>query len=211
MSSPAPTTTAATEAPPEPTADPTTDGPQVIDAGAVTVETPQTVTGTGPATIEFSVGKMNPVFEFTCADCADAVDVTLADPNVIMWRTTGPVDGAWLSRPFGAMPASNTISVEVNGTWSMTISDASTLPTSSGPQSGHGPAVITLDQPATQLEVTFTPLDETDILDIYVYGTTTDRESLRDFMTESTTETFDVALPGTVMILAAGDWTITPR
>lgn len=212
-SSPAPTTSATTEAPPSP--DPTPDtpeGPPLIKAGDVTRETAQTVTGTGPATVEFSLGKMSPMYSFTCADCTDAVNVDLTEPHVYMWRTTGPVDGRWLSRPVGGASGPNTVGIDANGTWTLTIADVSTLAPTSGPQSGHGPAVLKLDQAATQLDVTFAAQGPNDFLDLWIYDATTDRETTREFMTgDQTTATVDVTLPGTVFISAGGDWTITPR
>lgn len=213
-STPAPPTSDATEGPatPSPTTDPTPEGPTSIDAGTVTADSPATVTGTGPATVEFTLDKVDPVVEFSCADCTDTVDVTLAEPAISLWRTTGPVDGAWLSRPFSAMPPTSSLEIDVDGTWTLSISSIDSLPTTTGPQSGHGPGVAKLDQAATQLDVTFTPRNEADLLNLVVYDAVTGRETAREVMSSTTlSATVDATLPGTVLVLAEGDWTITPR
>lgn len=196
----------------EPTDAPVPDGPPVFEAGTATPTEAKTVTGTGPATINFSIEPMFPVWQFTCADCTGevAVDLTVAEPAKPMWRTTGPIDGAWLSAPGGAIAKPNSIDVDANGTWTMTIADVSTLPTTSGPQSGHGPAVLKFDQTATQLDYTFTPYDEWDFAAIHAYDDLS-RETAAESIHGTTSGTLDVTLPATVFIRTDGDWTITPR
>ena len=214
VSSSAATTTAPAEPSPttEPTTEPTPDGPPVFEAGTATPTEAKTVTGTGPATINFSIEPMFPVWQFTCADCTGevAVDLLAAEPHVPMWRTTGPVDGAWLSAPGGGITKPNSIGVEANGTWTLTIADVSTLPTTSGPHSGHGPAVLKFDKTATQLDYTFTPYDEWDIAIIFAYNDLGHSIALEPIH-GTTSGTVDIPLPAMVFVDADGDWTITPR
>lgn len=213
VSSPATTVTAApTTDAAEPTTAPTADGPQILEAGTASVGTPRTVTGTGPATVNFSTEPMNLVFQFSCADCTDYIDVTLDDPWVDLWQTNGPVDGAWLTRPIGAIAKPNSVLVNVDGTWTLTIADAASLPAVTGPQSGRGSAVLTFDEPFTQLDVTFAPFDATDRIDIFVYDAVTSYETFHESrLFDPITETFTVTLPGMVFIRTDGDWTVTPR
>lgn len=209
-SSPAETTTSSTEPTPEPTPEPSPDGPQVFDAGTASPGNPKTVTGTGPASINFSIEPMAVVYQFTCGDCTGPVDVNLADPAMPMWRATGPVDGAWKSSPSGPIATSNTIDVDVDGTWTMTITENNALSPTSGPQSGHGSGVIFLDQAATQLDYTFTAFDEKDNAAIFAYNDLT-HETAAEWIGGTTSGTLDITLPAIIFVDADGDWTITPR
>lgn len=183
--------------------------PDTVDAGTVASGVSASASATGPSNVAFHTeGAFAVVIELDCSACTGTATVTAPGRMSPFGRATAPLKGSFLTAVMRDDAPDQTVIVDAQGPWSVTMRSWNDIPSVSGAQSGTGPAVLFLGDDVPHVSVDFTPANADDSFSGRVF-TTSDQPKIFG-NTEAFAEQFDVDLPGVMAIQTNGTWTVTP-
>lgn len=199
---------------PEPTPEPAppTTYPK-LDAGAVAPKKPATLSGFGNTEVSYArAGDILTAYQFDCPDCQKKMRLydRAQDQQLISFETA-PFSDSWLlDRPVRAQPLTNSVVIEADGHWTMTLRHAADLPVAKDVEAGQGQAMANVPNGQPR-ELDFAPYDEDDALNYYVVDLR-DGSNSRLGCTEGGTVSIDnKGGPYVLLISTYGDWTLRRR
>ncbi|WP_420365249.1 hypothetical protein AAEP80_17065 [Curtobacterium sp. L3-7] len=183
--------------------------PDTVDAGTVSGGVSATASGTGSSNVAFHAdGDFAVVVELDCSSCTGTATVTAPGRMSPFGRATAPLRGSFLTGVLQSDSPDQTIIVEADGPWTVTLRSWNDLPYVSGSQSGSGPAVLFFSDDVSHVTVDYRPSGPDDSFSGRVFTTSANPQLFGN--TGAFTESFDVDLPGVMAIQTNGTWTVTP-
>lgn len=183
--------------------------PDTVDAGTVAAGVAATASATGPSNVAFHTeGEFAVVVQLDCSACTGTATVTAAGRMSPFGRATAPLTGAFLTAVFKDDSPDQTIIVDADGPWSVTLRSWNDLPLVTGSQHGTGPAVLFLADDVPHLVVDYRPSGPDDTFSGRVFTTAGTPQLFGD--SGAFSRSFDVDLPGVMAIQTNGTWTVTP-
>ena len=183
--------------------------PDTVDAGTVADGVSASASATGPSNVAFHTeGQFAVVIELDCSACTGTATVTAPGRMSPFGRATAPLTGSFLTAVLRDDAPDQTVIVDAQGPWSVTMRSWNDLPTVSGAQSGTGPAVLFFQDDVSHLAVDFRPASAEDSFNGRAFTTSDDTQVFGD--SGAFAKQFDVDLPGVLAIQTNGTWTVTP-
>jgi hypothetical protein len=183
--------------------------PDTVDAGTVAAGVSATASATGPSNVAFHTeGQFAVVIELDCSACTGTATVTAPGRMSPFGRASAPLRGSFLTAVFRDDAPDQTVIVDAQGPWSVTMRSWNDLPTVAGAQSGTGPVVLFFQDDVSHLAVDFRPADADDSFNGRAFTTSDDTQVFGD--SGAFAKQFDVDLPGVLAIQTNGTWTVTP-
>jgi hypothetical protein len=190
---------------------------QTLDAGTVTTGAPVTLSGEGPAVVDFvRGGDFGVVARLDCSTCSGAVEMRDTAEQRVWGSGEAPLTGSYLVDLHADAEAARSLVLDAEGPWSVELSSWEDLPVVTGPQQGTGAAVLRLGDEARGVQLGFTPAGPDDrLVGRAVQDSdlaSPDAAGVLSFGSDSAVEQVPVqlALPGLVALSTAGSWTLTP-
>ncbi|MFJ4208528.1 TM2 domain-containing protein [Paenarthrobacter sp. NPDC089675] len=164
----------------------------------------QTFNGVGDDIVTASLSGEPAIVTFTCNPCSSNTVLKTNGRDSLLVNEIGSYTGSHIiDMTTGSTTSEFTINAE--GTWSLTVADVSTIPTTNGPVTGHGDQVVLLGGKSTKAAITY--VGERNFV---VKGYGGSRTELAVNTIGSYTGTVKLTGPGFVQVTSSGDWTITP-
>ncbi len=183
--------------------------PDTVDAGTVASGVSATASATGPSNVAFHTeGQFAVVIELDCSTCTGTATVTAPGRMSPFGRATAPLTASFLTAVFRDDAPDQTVIVDAQGPWSVTMRSWNDLPAVAGAQSGTGPAVLYLQDDVSHVAVDFRPASADDSFNARAFTTSDDTQVFGD--SGAFAKQFDVDLPGVIAIQTNGTWTVTP-
>jgi hypothetical protein len=188
---------------------------QRLDAGTVSAGAPVTVTGDGPAVLDFvRGGAFGVVARVDCTSCSGPLALTDTEGSVL-GAGDPPLSGSYLVDRLDEDEAQRAVVVDAEGPWSVELLAWDDLPVVTGPQQGTGSTVLRLGDATRSVQLAFTPLDAEDILSaravpesgMAAVGTPGSTAFGADSAVD---QPMAVPLPGVVAVATEGAWALTP-
>jgi hypothetical protein len=164
----------------------------------------QTFSGVGDDIVAASLSGAPAIVTFTCDPCSSNTVLKTNGRDSLLVNTIGSYTGTHIvDTSTGSTTSEFTINAQ--GSWSLTVADITTIPSTTGPVSGHGDQVILLGGKSTKAAITY--VGESNFV---VKGYGGSRSELAVNTIGSYTGTVKLTGPGFVQVTSSGDWTITP-
>lgn len=216
-STPSPTpeaeATSATEPSPEQSTAAEPQAPENrIDAGTVANGSTAVASGTGSADVSYVIdGEIAVVVDVDCGACANTRVVSPTAGPFGSLSEIGNVSGSYLLSVFEETEQSQSIWIETEGDWSMTLTSWNDLSATTLPQSGTGPAVLWLDGAPTVATFDWQAASDDDSVQFRYFAVNQDDVvfGAADQPEYSTVE--EISLPGVLAVTTEGTWSITPQ
>jgi hypothetical protein len=181
----------------------------------VTAGAPVTVTGEGPAVLDFvRGGTFGVVARVDCTTCSGPVALTDTLGGAL-GAGDPPLSGSYLVDRLDEDETQRSVVLDAEGPWSVELLAWDDLPVVTGSQQGVGAAVLRIGDTASSAQLAYTPADAEDTLsargvpeaDLATVGT----PGAIAFGADSAVEqSMTVPLPGVVVLSTEGAWTLTP-
>ncbi len=190
---------------------------QQLDAGTVGTGAPVTVTGTGPAVVDFvRGGDFGVVARVDCSACSGTFSVRDPDRDGLWGSGEAPLTGSYLVDVRSDDQTERSLVLDVQGSWSIELSSWTDLPVVTGAQTGTGATVLRLGDETGAVLLDFTPTDASDTLvgravpesdltgtgaaEVLVFGSDDAVQGV----------SVPVPLPGVVAVSTTGTWSLAP-
>lgn len=164
----------------------------------------QTFNGVGDDVVTAALSGAPAIVTFTCDPCSRNTILETNGRDSLLVNTIGSYTGTHIIDTSTGSTTSE-FTVQAQGSWTLTVADISTIPSTTGPVSGHGDQVILLGGKSTKAAITY--VGERNFV---VQGYGGSRSELAVNTIGSYTGTVKLTGPGFVQVTSSGDWTITP-
>lgn len=184
-------------------------GPAAIGVGGVAEGTTASVSAAGTLDVSYQrQGDFAVVVGLDCSACTGPVTVSAPGRSTPVGEAAAGTESAWLLETVAADPVDQSLLVQADGPWTLTLRSWNDLPEVSGEQSGSGSAVLAFSDDVERLDVAYGPASSEDSLSGRVLGTAGTRQTFGD--TTAFARVVDATLPGVVALRTDGAWTLTP-
>jgi hypothetical protein len=156
-------------------------------------------------------GEFAVVIVLDCSACAaGAAPTVLTGPGRMTPydEAPGPLAGSYLMDVFVGSAPEQSVWLQADGPWSIRFESWNDLPSTTGPQSGTGSAVLRMADQGTGAEVTWAPAGPDDVFSGRFFGVGDQKVFGND---EAFTETVELPMPGIFAIRTDGTWSVTPQ
>lgn len=164
----------------------------------------QTFSGVGDDVVAASLSGAPAIVTFTCDPCSRNTVLKTNGRDSLLVNTIGSYTGTHIVDTSSGSTTSE-FTINAQGSWSLTVADITTIPSTTGPVSGHGDQVILLAGKSTKAAITY--VGERNFV---VQGYGGSRSELAVNTIGSYTGTVKLTGPGFVQVTSSGDWTIAP-
>lgn len=199
---------------PEPTPEP--EPPRTYpraDAGVVAPGAPAQISGTGNTEVDYQrAGNIVTAYEFDCPDCKSGIRLyDRARGQELISLDSEPFADAWLlDRPMGNLPLTNSMVIEADGHWTLTVRHGADVPAAQDVESGRGPAMLNIPDGSTR-RLTFSPYDEKDAMRYYAVDLGDGDTAQIDCSEGGTVEIENNGKPYLLLLSTYGDWKLHRR
>lgn len=199
---------------PEPTPEPAppTNYPRA-DAGVVAPKKPATISGFGNTEVDYRrVGDILTAYQFDCPDCQKKMRLyDRGNDQQLISFETAPFSDSWLlDRPVRAQSKQNSMVIEADGHWTLTVRHAADLPAAGDLRTGQGQAMINVSDGGAR-ELDFHPYDADDSLNYNVVDVTDGSNGLIGCTEDGTVEVDNDGKPYILLLSTYGDWSLRRR